>query len=265
MKTLRVVSFNVWSDAPRHSRWAARAGLVVKAILDCRPDLAGLQEPTAAMLEDLQRGLPGFRWIGSGRDDGDRGGEFNPIFYREDRFDLIEHATFWLAPDCASAGRGWDAACRRIVTWARFFDRNEGCEIVHFNTHFDHFGHRARRHSAQRLIEAVAERGGASPVVVTGDLNCRESSAAHRILTGAIPFAGSPPRTALHDTYYASEQPRLGPRRTFRGLLGHFGLGRIDYIFTNDRLRTLRHEVMTDCGKASDHWPVIAELAYRPA
>ena len=68
--------------------------------------------------------------------------------------------------------------------------------------------------------------------------------------------------TNLRDTFYDSENPPEGPRRTFLGILGRIGLGRIDYIFVNDFFRTLRHAVIDDAPAGSDHRPVLAELDF---
>ncbi len=263
MNSLRVVSFNVWSDSPRNIQWPTRQVLVSDSLRNCDFDLAGLQEPTARMIDDLQRALPEFSWTGAGRADGASAGEFTPIFYRSARFELLESETFWLAANPKTPGRGWDAACPRIVTWSRFFDRSANRELALFNTHFDHLGYTARRQSAHQLLRAVTDLGPSIPVILTGDLNSRDSSAAYRILTGEIPFAKPALSPGLRDTFYAAEKPRLGPRRTYRGLLGRFGLGRIDYIFTNELFRTLEHAVRTDHPAASDHWPVTAELVFR--
>ena len=138
------------------------------------PDLAGLQESTLAMIRALEERLPEYRWIGVGRDDGIEGGEFTPIFFRPDRFEVLEHASFWLSADSEKPGRGWDAARSRIVTWGRFLEKESRRRFVHFNTHFDHLGRTARRESALLLRRKIGEIAGAEPVVITGD-----STAAH--------------------------------------------------------------------------------------
>lgn len=260
MHALRVVSFNVWSDAPRNLRWATRKDRLIAALKACAPDVAGLQEPTAAMLADLHAGMPGFDWVGCGRDDGQSAGEFNPIFFRADRFELLASSTFWLALDGVSPVRGWDALCRRIVTWAHLKFRDSERDFFHFNTHFDHFGRRARRRSARLLLENIERIAGTHPVVVTGDLNSRESSEVYRTLIGRIPFSPEHPGLALRDAYHDAELPREGPRRTFLGLLGRFGLGRIDYIFVGPGVRTHKYAVLPNHGGASDHLPVQAEV-----
>lgn len=260
---MKICSFNLWSDAPRNARWPARRALVADVLRGVAPDLAGLQEATLAMIRDLEARLPDYRWIGAGRDDGLESGEFAPIFFRPDRFSPIEHAHFWLSAKCDKPGRGWDAAHSRIVTWGRFVDQSSGRRFVILNTHFDHLGRNARRQSARLLRQKIGEIAGAEPALLTGDFNCGESSAPYRTLTGNIPFTeATGPTRGLRDTFHDSERPPEGPRRTYLGLLGLFGLGRIDYVFVNDGFHTLRHAVIDAAPGASDHRPVLAELAF---
>src|SRR6476620_430222 len=119
---LRVMSFNVWSDRPRNARWARRVELIAEILRATEPDTIGLQEPDLRMVRDIHARMSGYSWIGVGRDDGGLEGELNPIFYRADRLALLEHNTFWLAAECNTPALGWDAYCRRIVTWARLID-----------------------------------------------------------------------------------------------------------------------------------------------
>lgn len=263
---MKVCSYNVWSDAPRNSRWPRRRELVAEVLRSARPDSAGLQEVTLPMLRDLQERLPEYRWVGVGRDGGEAG-EYTPIFYHAARWELLEQATFWLSDTCDCPGRGWDAAHCRIVTWARLREHASGRELVHCNTHFDHLGRRARRESATLLRAKAAELARGAPVIITGDFNFRETSAAYRLLTGEQPFSKlAPTDIRLRDTLRATEHPPEGPTRTFRGILGYLGFGRLDYIFVNDGFHVRRHTVLDPPAAASDHRPIIAELDLtRPA
>jgi endonuclease/exonuclease/phosphatase family metal-dependent hydrolase len=255
------MSFNIWSDAPRNASWVRRRDGIASTIAGHGPDLLGLQEATFPMIRDLEARLGGYGWLGHGRDDGAEQGEFTPVFFRRERLDLREHATFWLAPECDRPMRGWDAVRLRTVSWGRFKDRSTGQDYFHFNTHLDHLGRRARLESAKLLLAKIDAIAGPAPVVLTGDFNCGEASAPYRTLTGKLPFQAAPsPGTVLRDTYYDSAQPRLGPRKTYRGLLSLFGIGRIDYILVKNAFRTVRYEVREDGGGCSDHRPVIADL-----
>lgn len=262
----RVMSFNFWTDHPRHFAWRDRREGAAAVVARHRPDLLGGQELLAGMIADLATRLPDYAWFGVGRDDGACRGEFNPIFYRRDRFDLRDGGTFWLAPEPDRPGaRGWGAACPRIVTWARFADREsrgDGAEIVHLNTHLDHQSVRARRQGAALLVKRAGELAAATGttaaavVVLTGDFNGGEFSAAYTTLTT--------PRSGLSDARTCAEAPPEGPRRTWRGLWGSgLGAARLDYVFVGTGVRVLRHAVLDDRGTGgrlvSDHRPVWVE------
>jgi endonuclease/exonuclease/phosphatase family metal-dependent hydrolase len=259
---MKVLTFNLWSDGPRRA-WHRRRDRMAELLKAADTDLMGFQEATRPMLRDLEERLPDFAWIGHGRDDGRDAGEFTPIFYRADRWRLREHATFWLSVKCELPGRGWDAYCNRTVTWARFESVSDGISCLHFNTHLDHLGRRARLQSAHLLLRKIQSIGGADPVVVTGDFNCRESSAPYRTLVGKLPF--SPPAEGvepLRDTFYESEKTPIGPPKTYRGWMSFFGIGRIDYVFVKNGLRTVEHRTIDDRPPVSDHRSVLVELAF---
>src|SRR5689334_10144229 len=129
------MSFNIWADAPGLASWNRRKDALAAVIREADPDLLGLQEATLPMIRDLEKMLGDFSWVGRGREDGLEKGEFTPIFYRSDRVRLLEHATFWLAANCDSPNKGWDALCKRTLTWARFDELKSGLPCVHFNTH----------------------------------------------------------------------------------------------------------------------------------
>src|SRR5262245_14121456 len=86
---VRVMSFNIRNDSPGDgdNRWAKRQDVVLHTIRSFNPDLLGMQKVLAAQGDDLQKALPGYGFAGTGRDDGKRGGEFNPIMFKKDRFD----------------------------------------------------------------------------------------------------------------------------------------------------------------------------------
>ena len=145
----------------------------------------GLQEVLKNQLDDLEKLLPNYGWVGVGRDDGINKGEFTPIFYLKQRFELLSSGTFWLSKTPDEAGsRGWDAACKRIVTWAEFKDRAFESRFYHFNTHFDHIGFNAKHKSAYLLLRKIQEICSDLPTIVTGDFNCNERSETYKILTG---------------------------------------------------------------------------------
>jgi endonuclease/exonuclease/phosphatase family metal-dependent hydrolase len=263
---VKVISFNIRSDPSWRNHWARRRTRIIDLLVQRRPDFVGLQEATLPMIHDLQEHLEGYRWVGVGRDDGKEAGEFTPIFFRGDRWEIEDHASFWLAAACDLPGRGWDAVCCRTVTWARLLNRQEDKHCYHFNTHLDHMGRNARSQSALLLLQKIHEIANEEPVVVTGDFNCGENSMPYQILTGKIPFSGHPDHYGhLRDAFYDSQTPPAGPRKTYQGLLSFLGIGRIDYAFLKNGFQTRRYEVLREAGNSSDHRPVMVELDFANA
>ena len=98
-------------DAPRYP-------LVIQSILNFGPDLLGVQEPYNYQVADLRAGLSDYGFVGVGRNDGDEEGEFCGIFYRQDRFTLVDAGNFWLSDT--------PSACRHVVSSRR---RSAHCQL----------------------------------------------------------------------------------------------------------------------------------------
>ena len=254
-----VMTFNVRYDNPADGdhRWEYRRERV--ATIMQRADVIGAQELLKGQLTDLEGMLPGYQWFGVGRDDGVQGGEFAPVFYREDRFELLTWGTFWLSdqPDLPGSV-GWDAALPRIVTWGRLRHRTSGQVLWIFNTHFDHRGREARRESARLIMERIDDMAGATPVIVTGDFNAGHNSMVHRTMTEG----------RLEDARHYVQAEPVGPEGTFSGFEGGTGMSveRIDYIFADESLPVYTFEVIDevmDGHYPSDHRPVVARIGLR--
>jgi endonuclease/exonuclease/phosphatase family metal-dependent hydrolase len=261
---LRVMTFNIRlntsHDGP--NAWPYRKDLAASMLHLHHPDIVGLQEALPEQMDDLATRLPDFAWVGVGRDDGARKGEFAAIFYRRARLTLLEQGTFWLSktPDVPGS-LGWDACCIRIVTWAQLVDVATGAVFFLYNTHFDQAGAIARRESARRLLKDIHQRAGTTPVIVVGDLNCTEVATPYRWLTGGL--STSPLR--LYDAKTQSAMPHHGPSGTFHAFTGALR-DRIDYIFVSENLRVLRHATLADYWDGgrypSDHMPVVADVKF---
>jgi endonuclease/exonuclease/phosphatase family metal-dependent hydrolase len=160
-------------------------------------------------------------------------------------------------------GKGWDAACNRVVTWGKFKDNKTGNVFYHFNTHFDHQGQVARAESAKLLLQKVDEISDVSNVIVTGDFNAGPNSAPYKILTDN---KNKETGIKLVDAKMASASPHHGPGGTFTGFklsnLIH-NVQPIDYIFVTNNIKVLRHGTLSDTFNGrfpSDHFPVLAEV-----
>ena len=264
VETIRVMSFNVRLNTPSDSlnAWPYRKTMVASMIRFHKADILGVQEALWDQMQDLENILPEYAWVGIGRDDGNRAGEFMAIFYLKERFEVIKSSTFWLSENPEIPGKGWDAACNRIVTWCQFRDQKTGNIFFHFNTHFDHMGDTARVKSAELLIRQIDAIADGKPVLVTGDFNSTPDSKTYSILTTGL---GKSQDLKLTDTKIATQFPHHGSNGTFTW----FDLNNltndqpIDYIFLKSRVTVLYHGTLTDTfdGRLpSDHFPVLAEI-----
>lgn len=258
---LRVMSFNIRFDNPRDSpnHWQARRDKLASQVRYHQTDLLGVQEALHGQVTDLQQLLPGFGFVGVGRDDGRTQGEYSGIFYRQDRLEVLRSASFWLSLSPEVPGsKSWDAAITRLVTWAQFKDRRTGRVFFHFNTHFDHIGQEARRQSARLLLQQVQQLAGTTPVIVTGDFNAKPTDEPIRILLEAA----NPQR--LTDSYQLSATGHYGPLGTFNAFSPRErDEAPIDYIFVKGPWQVLDHATLSQTWGglfASDHFAVLATL-----
>ncbi len=250
------MSFNIRYDNPDDgaSAWPHRAESVAAEMSTV--ELIGVQEALSHQVQELALLLPGYAWVGVGRDDGENGGEFSPIFFREVAFELLETTTFWLSETPNQSGsQGWDAALPRIVTSAHLKFREIGTDFLVINTHFDHLGTQARYESAKLLSEYVNEFSG--PTILLGDLNSTPDSQ---------PIAMLIEKGAMQDAFTVSMRPNQGPVGTFSGFLERNDLGeapRIDYILPSHHWRVISYEAIISIQNGryvSDHLPIKAQL-----
>ncbi|WP_152396198.1 endonuclease/exonuclease/phosphatase family protein [Paenibacillus guangzhouensis] len=277
---MRCMSFNIrnaYGDQDENA-WSTRAEMVAGMIRFHRPDIAGLQEVLLNQLEDMERMLPEYGFVGVGRDDGDKKGEFVNVMYRKQRFELLASGSFWLSEQPEQPGSmGWDAACSRVTTWAKFRDRLDGTEFLHMNTHFDHIGVVAVRESAHLLGKRAAGLAGGIPVVLTGDFNCTNTTEPYRILTdveGPVPLRDASAVAAYNHfgpdfTFHGFDRKELAkqmfPREYQAETAGLEADSPIDFIFVSDQVSVQAFGILADhrAGKfPSDHLPIVADIAW---
>ncbi|GAA4438401.1 endonuclease/exonuclease/phosphatase family protein [Ravibacter arvi] len=255
---LNVASYNLRYDTKNDgiNAWSNRKDQVNALIRYHDFDLFGTQEGLRHQLDDITR-MRDYRYTGSGRDDGKKAGEHSAIFYKRDRFRLLDEGDFWLRETPETPGKGWDATCcNRIVSWAKFKDLLTKKEFFFFNAHFDHQGVVARKESGKLIVSKIREIAGTTPVILTGDFNSTpETEQIHTI--GQL----------LKDTRQVTQAPAYGPEGTFNSFDWDAPLDRrIDYVFVSDAFEVLRYAVLTDAlhkRYPSDHQPVAVQLVFK--
>ena len=269
---LEVMTFNVRYDNPEDgaNKWENRLPVIKFYFTEEEPDIIGMQEVLHHQVLDLLNILSGYDYVGTGRNDGKQGGEFTPVFYKKDKFKLLENSQFWLSETPEVVGSiGWDAAITRIVTWAKFEHISTGKEFYFFNTHFDHRGIQAREMSAKLLSEKIDEIAGNAAIIVTGDFNIRKN---HSILGSSLYdnlINTLKINNSLTSALLASDTPVDTGGATSTGFSESWTVGEIgdaiDYIFINEHFKVKLYRVdriIKDDVFISDHWPVVSILNF---
>lgn len=174
---LKIMSFNIQTENGTQVDFALRAEMFRDLLDDRRPDSIGMQEVTVNWIKwmDSVSFNDSYAGVGEARS---AGGEASSIYYRKDKFDLVDHGTFWLSdtPDVVGSALA-GANYPRICTWVHLKDKVTGFEYVHLNTHLDHNGNNSaadgrkiRLAQVQVILEFI-EKLGDLPMVMTGDFN----------------------------------------------------------------------------------------------
>ena len=259
-QALYVGSYNIRyqnnDDAKQGNGWQQRCPVVCDQLNFEHPDIFGAQEVLEPQLRDMLQWLDGYDYIGVGRDDGKKKGEYAAIFYDKQKLHLIDSGHFWLSETPDKPSIGWDAACIRICTWGLF--ETHGLQFYFFNLHMDHVGVVARRESAKLVVARIREMAGENtPVVLTGDFNVDQHDEIYTILTQS---------GILRDCYTATRL-RFAENGTFNAYHQERKTdSRIDHVFvspqfTVDRYGVLTNTYWTDQRRLpSDHYPVFVHL-----
>jgi len=259
----RVMTYNIRyagnEETDGVNAWSKRKKLVASMISFHHADIIGLQEALLLQLNDLTELLPGYSWVGVGRDDGKSKGEFSAILFRDDRFEVIKNSKFWLSETPAIPSMGWDAAFPRIVTYAEMQNKATGKTFFIFNTHYDHIGETARINSSKLLKKRIGEICPDVPIIVTGDFNTRATTESYQILIDQ-----NDSKLTLYDAQSKSQTEHHGSNVTFNGFGTSIEPGnKIDFIFVTKDVEVLKHGVIdevVDGRYPSDHMPIIAEI-----
>ncbi|KAL3444958.1 Endonuclease/exonuclease/phosphatase [Aspergillus insuetus] len=190
--------------------------------------LSGLNSGTPE--DETSTSSPNWAYIGVGRDDGYKAGEYSPIIYRPSVWELRHWETVWLSETPGVPSKSWDAASIRIVTIGVFTHHVSRQTVLAMSTHLDDQGSRSRFEAAHIILRKIEEyRSGRygnmiSGIFLAGDLNSQENQEAYSVLTA--------PESSLADSInFVKPAARYGYHTTWSGF-GYEGLvpGRIDYV-----------------------------------
>ena len=248
------------ADDPGGNSIAERFFRFRNLVTEYKPDLIGTQETTADWNSHLERmssfvaaqtDIGEYGMIGCSREGADaKGGEWNTILYRKDRFEPLDSDTTWLSykPNVARALEG--ARCKRICTWALLKDKQTGGSLLFANTHLDHGGNDVRSEQMNILMDYFADRIDQYPFYLTGDFNCTPTCKPYETAT-----------ERLFDAHKTARVDLSSVERTYH-TYGETAGGEIDFVFHNERTTPVYYEIISKDydGFVSDHYGVIVEF-----
>lgn len=194
-----------------------------------------MQEVLDSQLGDIMDAMKqtgAWEHIGVARDDGKSDGEYNPIIYKTDVFELVHEETKWLSETPDTPSKSWNSGSNRIVTVGVFKHIATGRLMIMANTHLDNAVAEARTNQigvAVDIIKAVdAAYGPNLPTFLTGDFNSGDTDPAYKALVA---------ENYLQDLYAtASPEQRSERFYTYTGFAGEYS-SRIDYIWFGPSVR----------------------------
>lgn len=252
---MRIMSFNILCGGRGAQEWEKRIPLVVRTIRNCDPDTFGVQEATPGWMKALCAAFPDYDYVGVGRDDGKKKGEFSAVFYKKGKYKMLDKGNFWLSETPEKPGKGWDAACVRVCSWAKLKDKATGKEFLHFNTHLDHVGQVAMQKGAELVTKKAREIAPDLTSFFTGDFNVTPDSAPCKAVKdgGFADCRDIAKITDMSETFHAFETPNKDSWSI------------IDYVFAKGNVKVKRFKVIKkhiDGQVPSDHYPVYADIEF---
>lgn len=203
---IKYITFNIRNSRANdgENSWENRRSAVKEMIEKEMPDVLGLQEAYLEQLQYIDSNFSSYSRVGVGRDDGKEDGEFMALYYRNDKYKLLDNGDFWLSETPDKPEYGWDAGCKRIVTWAKLKDLETKKVFFAFNTHLDNVGEVAREQSILLIVKKINKmvKRKNMPVFLSGDFNSNTSAPIFKPLKEIMDDSRSfLPQTEWHLTF----------------------------------------------------------------
>ena len=258
--SVSAMSYNVYYDLNEKQR---NPDDVIKSIKEKSPDVFGLNESGADWLAKMDAAMSDLYTCVKGRAlENTADSSYNAIYYKKDKFELVESGTRWFSPTPDRVSKYPEAKHYKGMTYAILKDKATGAKFMYLNVHLDgsneaaaHSALKEVRKKSAEVIKAFLADYTEYPIIMGGDFNEGTSSA---VVTGfsqngRFRYCGTEAKdkTILNTT---------DVNATFDAL----GTAVFDYLFvTGDCISVQKYEQWdnkTNGKYPSDHLPVYAEL-----
>jgi endonuclease/exonuclease/phosphatase family metal-dependent hydrolase len=240
--------------------WYFRKNVVFDILTENTADVIGLQEAQRSQLMQVKKVLSQYSCYAIGRNDGIQSGESCPIFYRKDRFVLLDSGTFWFSDTPNVPGtKDWGNIVPRICSWVYLRENGQTTGFYIYNLHLAAFSQNSREKSVHLLAKRVANRRTKDPFIVMGDYNMALYNPAMMFLQK---FGYQSPYPKMVDAWLSVHPNRAetSTRQSFQGrILGP----QVDHIQICEDASVLEAKIDSreENGRyGSDHFPVIAKI-----
>ena len=168
---IRLYNQNIWGNHSKTEAVSNRNGLILSLIQKHQPDFCTLQEcnpRTSRKGPDPMQDILAYAYAEAAPDDWDH--NFTPVFYRKDRFHLVDSGFF--------AFEGLNDGNSKSVTWGVFEEIGTGKRVGIASTHY-WFKYITEEDTLQRIQNAADLKKACDeiiakydvPVIVAGDMN----------------------------------------------------------------------------------------------
>ena len=253
---ITIMSSNVRCISPDDlfkKSWFYRASLIKESIYEVKPDVIGFQEATWVHYNYLTDILNDYDSVITYRDNFILS-EGCPIFYRKDKFDLLDKGSFWLSKTPEVMSKDWGSKHNRITSYVILKEKATNKEFVVFNTHLDHVSDEARINGINVVLDKIQQFGG-KPSILMGDFNAYVGSktidAAYEVFDDACNIA----KVNLQEGYKEA---------TFHNWGNKLDNKRIDYIMVSkEGIDVSLYDVLDKTYNdvyASDHFAIYIKM-----
>lgn len=256
-QSFKLATYNLRYDNPKDTGnlWVDRREIMTDLITKYGFDIFCSQEAKANQIKDLINRMPQYKWAGIDKQ-GDGTDEFCAIFYKKERFELVDRGHFWLSETPETSSKGWDAKYKRVCSWVLIKELKTQHKLYVFNTHFDHKGILAQHNSAKLLLQKIGEMAKKHPAILSGDFNFDRNHNNYRLLAES---------EILKDTFKMAKKVHSSGGSSNGFNINSRPESPIDHIFVSGSIGVMQYSIITDSYNSklpSDHYPVLAEMFF---
>ncbi|MBQ6977818.1 MAG: endonuclease/exonuclease/phosphatase family protein [Paludibacteraceae bacterium] len=253
--------------------WANRRTYVAQNITGYDFDIVGLQEvindytvPNVgkSQLQDLRGLLSDYADYSVGQDGTNH--EQNSIFYKKNKYTLLDKGRFFLNEHPEKAGKGWGGTFSRVCIWVHLRDKTSQQDFYFVCAHTNHGAEESSIQGARLISQRLREIAGNKPVILVGDFNMRRAEHAQAYSEYAVSLFDLA-LTTPEDQCLPADGPQITATTTeWTPAVQQSSGNEFDYIFYN-RMEPLSRHIITeyypDAGRTvnpSDHYPLLGRF-----